>query len=91
MEMAHNDLEEDWDDLDHDQRLERADLVLNGRLCLGCKEHGRKLRGMYLARRYAEDEAGEGRMRKNGGCGGKRRKGLAVEATGLDRWKVKMS
>lgn len=74
MEKAHNGLEEDWDYLDRDQRLERADLVLKGRLCLVCEEYGRKLRGRYLARRYAEDEAGQGRRRgrrgkRSEGCG----------------------
>lgn len=74
MEKAHNDLEEDWDDLDYEQKLERADLVLKGRLCLYCEEHGRKLRGRYLARRYADDEAGQGRRRGRWGCGGRRGK-----------------
>ena len=62
MELVQNDLEEDWEDLDHGQRLERAGTVLHGRLCLGSGEWEVRLRGIYLTRRYAEDEAGGGRV-----------------------------
>lgn len=75
--MAQNDLEQDWDGLGHQQRLELASIVLKGRLCLAHGDKKGTLCGTMLLRRYAEDEADE----ETGGKGvGKRRVGPGLKA-----------